>query len=154
MMNDTPNLQIRSKDNGFEIPPSKTHLLNRTTSTDNLMHVLNDTSRGYVGILEVVHQLHCLDLIRQYTWLLMGGYGSPPGALRSSAVGNRMHVDHCIETLRQTLMCHADVTPLLVRLDPESPTGTRADFSAHHKCRDFERVMAFVDEWADPDVEP
>ena len=122
------------------------------------MHVLNDTSRGYVGILEVVHQLHCLDLIRQYTWLLMGNYDDdddgPPGALRSSAVGNRMHVDHCIETLRQTLMCHADVTPLLVRLDPESPTGTRADFDAHHKCRDFERVMAYVDEWADPDVEP
>jgi hypothetical protein len=58
-----------------------------------------------------------------YTWLLAGNYAAPgqgtetrmevPGGLRASDVGNRMHVDHCIETLRKALMCHGDVTPFL-----------------------------------------
>lgn len=60
-----------------------------------------------------------------YTWLLAGNYAPPgegtgtrmevPGGLRASDVGNRMHVDYCIETLRKALMCHGDVTPFLGR---------------------------------------
>lgn len=48
-----------------------------------------------------------------------------------------MHLDHCIETLRLTLMCHADTTPSLLLQDPESPVGVSTDFSSHRKCRNF-----------------
>lgn len=69
----------------------------------------------------------------------------PPGDLLSTPVGNRMHVDHCIETVRIALMCFADITPVLVREDPVSPLGSRADFNTHHKCRNFEKIEQWID---------
>jgi len=91
-----------------------------------------------------------------YTWLLAGNYAPPgqgtatrmevPGGLRASDVGNRMHVDHCIETLRKTLMCHGDVTPFLAIEDPKSPIGHKADFNMHQKCRDFGKIKSWIQE--------
>jgi hypothetical protein len=53
-----------------------------------------------------------------------------------------MHVDHCIETLRMTLMCHGDTTPMLRELDESAPLGTRAQFSNVHKCVNFEALRS------------
>lgn len=74
-----------------------------------------------------------------------GQYAVPPPELNSTTVGNRMHVDHCIETLRLALMCFADVTPILMLKDLDSPEGIRANFKSQHKCRNFNRI----DEWMD-----
>ena len=75
----------------------------------------------------------------------IGRYAMPPTELNSTAVGNRMHVDHCIETLRLALMCFADVTPILMLDDPESPEGIRANFRSQHKCRNFDRIEEWMD---------
>ena len=55
-----------------------------------------------------------------------------------------MHVDHCIEALRLTLMCHGDTTPLLVLDDSSASIGVRADFSAHHKCRKYDNLRTWM----------
>lgn len=68
-----------------------------------------------------------------------------PGEMLASDVAARMHVDHCIEALRISLMCHADTTPYLVINDPTAPHGLRADFSPHHKCRKFEPIRQWVE---------
>ncbi|KAI9726999.1 MAG: hypothetical protein M1834_008581 [Cirrosporium novae-zelandiae] len=136
---------------GISIPEEKLHLLNRSTETMNIKRVPPEAGGGYLALVE--------NLIRQYTWYLSSSYNktttsSPqnppipvpiPGSfLASSEVGNRMHVDHCIETLRLTLMCQADVTPFLVYLDPEAPMGERVDFNTHHRCRDWGRVVEWM----------
>lgn len=64
----------------------------------------------------------------------------------ASDVGARMHVDHCIEALRISLMCHADTTPFLIIMDPTAPGGARADFSPHHKCRKFEPIRQWTED--------
>ena len=85
-------------------------------------------------------------LIRQYTWL--GYYGrhpdrvEKPNDLDDTDVGLRIHVDHCIETLRLNLLCHADTTPFLYEMENEDDLGS-SDFNAHHKCRNFEKVLEF-----------
>jgi hypothetical protein len=93
--------------------------------------------------------------IRQYTWLQSGNYAANateeddvpiPIDLTSSEVANRMHIDHCIETLRHTLTCHADITPLLIREDPKAPTGQSLDFNTHHKCRNFSKISQWMDD--------
>jgi len=56
----------------------------------------------------------------------------------------RDHVDHCIESLRLSLMCYGDVTPLLMDLDPDELIGRKADFNVHHKCRRFDKIGAWV----------
>lgn len=53
------------------------------------------------------------------------------------------HMDHCIDSIRQSLMCSADVTPLTWTWDEEDqklePVATIT-----HTCRDFDAVR----EWA------
>lgn len=46
-------------EHGIEIGKDKIHLLNRTEA-DRLKHVPEEVGDGYVAILEVYHQLHCL----------------------------------------------------------------------------------------------
>jgi hypothetical protein len=114
---------------------------------------------GYAALIEVFHQLHCLNTIRQYTWLQSGNYRPEtvndtqyedipeiPNDFRTSAIANRLNADHCIETLRLAIMCHGDVTPVLIRIEPNAPLGERADFSSHHKCRDFGKLRQWMDD--------
>lgn len=100
---------------------------------------------GLAANLEVFHQLHCLNLIRQYTWkdyydLHPDEVQKPTDISRDTETGLRVHVDHCIETLRLSLMCHGDVTPFLIVKRDENDFGV-ADFNNHHKCRKFDTIV-------------
>ncbi|KID72767.1 Cyclochlorotine biosynthesis protein O [Metarhizium brunneum] len=101
----------------------------------------------YGAAIEALHQLHCLNVIRQYTWPLEmydKSWGNLyPSDFEDTATA-RVHVDHCIETLRLSLMCYADVTPALLTYDKEAG-GRRTDFNTHHKCRNFEKIMDYID---------
>lgn len=76
----------------------------------------------------------------------MGSYPEDqiPKELRASPETNRVHVDYCIESLRLSLMCHGDMTPLLVTKDREEQSGWRADLNTHHKCRNFTKLQEWV----------
>ncbi|KAH0596575.1 hypothetical protein MHUMG1_05693 [Metarhizium humberi] len=98
--------------------------------------------------IEVFHQLHCLNVLRQYSWPLdrfdpSWGEDLYPSMLQDAATG-RTHVDHCIEALRLSLMCAGDITPVLFLHDKASPLGVRADFNIHHKCRAFDPLVDYV----------
>ncbi|KAM0446986.1 hypothetical protein ACHAO4_008965 [Trichoderma viride] len=136
--------------NFIEIPESKIGLYNRSSEVRRSLKRIPGEGRGYAALVETFHQLHCLNVIRQYTWFQAGKYHDEiPVDMQDSEIGNRMHVDHCIETVRIALMCYADVTPLFIRDDPRSPTGERADFDSHHRCRNFEKIEEWVDSnWA------
>ncbi|KAI1779477.1 hypothetical protein F4818DRAFT_141698 [Hypoxylon cercidicola] len=74
-----------------------------------------------------------------YTWFLWGHYEDDevPHDFRVGPIRARMHVDHCIETI-------GDVTPMLFLDDITSPLNRSADFSTHHKCRNFDKIQ----DWA------
>jgi Mycotoxin biosynthesis protein UstYa len=58
-----------------------------------------------------------------------------------------MHTDHCIETLRISLMCQSDVTPVLLKMDSYyDPPRPQADFDSHHRCRNFDKIVAWNEE--------
>ncbi|KAF8848508.1 hypothetical protein BDZ45DRAFT_698341 [Acephala macrosclerotiorum] len=117
-----------------KIPEDKLPYLNRSHDPSDLRHVPENVGTGYIAIIEVSHQLHCLLASTQKFQDLM-----------LSEVGNRMHVDHCIETLRIALMCWSDVTPLSLRTDPDAPLRSRADFNSHHGCRNFDKIQDWID---------
>ncbi|KAH8162912.1 hypothetical protein CIB48_g5328 [Xylaria polymorpha] len=108
----------------------------------------HDGKGGYHAQLEVYHQLHCLNLIRQYTWrdwyFLHPEIVRMSGDMLASDVEARMHTDHCIEALRLAIMCTGDTTPSITVLNPNAPRGEMADFSPHKKCRKFEKLQ----EWS------
>ncbi|OAA75610.1 hypothetical protein LEL_07598 [Akanthomyces lecanii RCEF 1005] len=103
----------------------------------------------YGAIAEVFHQLHCLNLIRQHSWPLeqfSKDWGELyPDFLWDNPVLGRMHVDHCFEALRLSLMCYSDITPVLNEHFDDPDFDRKADFNTHHKCRNFDRIVEYVE---------
>ncbi|KAJ5569720.1 uncharacterized protein N7459_009150 [Penicillium hispanicum] len=89
--------------------------------------------------LEVFHQLHCLNSLRRLIYNT---------STFTTGVNAEMHMDHCIDYLRQSIMCHGDVTPLVHIPRPGGPRGNGApwmpNFRVKHTCRNFWKIH----EWA------
>ncbi|CEJ94820.1 hypothetical protein VHEMI10329 [[Torrubiella] hemipterigena] len=82
--------------------------------------------------IDVFHALHCLDQIRIE-------FDQPqPSA--------GYHVGHCIEHVKNSLMCNADVT--LSALDKEHFLQAEASYAVH-QCRDFGSIVRWFEahEW-------
>lgn len=102
---------------------------------------------GFVGQMEVFHQLHCLDTLRQGLYFNFEYYN----ATRRGGVWNRSnalvrkHMGHCLDLLRVQLQCTADVG--MVGKLWVNATGTPqsfAKFQTQHQCRDFEAIRAWA----------
>ncbi|KAI0474681.1 hypothetical protein F4859DRAFT_514530 [Xylaria cf. heliscus] len=134
----------------YRFPEGNLPLINRTVNLgDNkTLKPWHDGKGGFHGQLEVFHQLHCLNLVRQYTWrdwyFRHPDIVRIPGDMAASDVEARMHTDHCIEAVRLALMCNGDTTPIITVLNPVAPRGEMSDFSPAKKCRKFEKLQ----EWS------
>ncbi|RHZ47801.1 oxidase ustYa family protein [Aspergillus thermomutatus] len=91
---------------------------------------------GYYLIgLDVFHQLHCLDMLRKVLWGVDMHHVDEKQAMH--------HLDHCIDMIRQSLMCSADITVDVWAWSEERQRVTvQADNM--HTCRDFEAIR----QWA------
>ncbi|KAG1895141.1 uncharacterized protein F5891DRAFT_696520 [Suillus fuscotomentosus] len=94
----------------------------------------------YMATVEVIHQLHCIDMLRRVSW---SNHSSGHGAHESSE-DFRIHLDHCIEMLRQNIMCRADVTMLTYDW-VEGVKDPFPNFRIPHRCRNLEKVLDWVD---------
>jgi len=56
---------------------------------------------------------------------------------------NRMHSEHCLDILRQGIMCHGDTSLLTLKWAPWTKIPL-ANFSAPHQCVDWERLDGWV----------
>ncbi|KAK1982134.1 hypothetical protein LZ30DRAFT_591290 [Colletotrichum cereale] len=136
---------------GVTIPPERITSLNRSINDGFMPISPSDPSLGYIAGVEVFHHLHCLNVLRQYIWRDSYPNDLIPSLLKfnSLAVAQK-HADHCIDTLRQALMCTGDITPYLV-YKKETPYSTsdvpvREDFQAFHKCRNLSKLLKWVTE--------
>lgn len=132
----------------------------------------------YLVELEVFHVLHCLDDIRKVFYPEWYGPAilnltQPDGSLdrnnnffrhfgklrppdidltlaTSLTWPHQLHSDHCIDAIRQSVMCHADVSPISfhVVLPPDDVddvgTGIFPRLGTKHTCRNFEKIQ----DWA------
>ena len=62
---------------------------------------------------------------------------------RMATPGRRGHDDHCIDMLREVIMCDSDVTPVTFYDALSNPTRKlpMPDFSTLHTCRNFDAVL-------------
>ncbi|KAH9899219.1 hypothetical protein C8Q73DRAFT_787130 [Cubamyces lactineus] len=95
-----------------------------------------DSESGRTFLISMVHQLHCLDVLR-VTF----------AANRTDAPAHA-HVAHCLRYLRQAVLCLADAT-----LEPDEPgmRGGRWEHAASgvgavHRCRDWTVLRRYLDE--------
>ncbi|KAF4635476.1 hypothetical protein G7Y89_g2625 [Cudoniella acicularis] len=105
-------------------------------------------SSQYIVGLDVFHQLHCLNMIRKS--LYPEYYGGHPLGVKANGSyqaeikwQNDWHIAHCIDSIRQSLMCSIDVSTISWTWIPESNLSA-PDARTTHTCRDWDRVY----EWA------
>ncbi|KAM7186284.1 protein of unknown function (DUF3328) domain containing protein [Rhypophila sp. PSN 637] len=109
-------------------------------------------------VLSVFHQLHCLNSIRHGYYYSQTTDGdkftniNPSNAHQDT--GNQhnthtrhdaspSHIRHCLDNLRQSLMCHVDTN-----MEPTVPElGGATGFGVPRKCRNYERVKAWAEVW-------
>ncbi|KAH7413046.1 hypothetical protein BKA64DRAFT_703154 [Cadophora sp. MPI-SDFR-AT-0126] len=91
--------------------------------------------RGYyLAELEVMHSLHCLNAIRK---ALDPQYYSEHDENPLPENLQRIHVEHCIEQLRQNIQCAGDLTPVPLRPFGEEPHKNLIGTPQVHTCRDW-----------------
>ncbi|KAK0732542.1 tat pathway signal sequence [Apiosordaria backusii] len=96
----------------------------------------------YVVGIDVFHQLHCLNMIRM--GLFPGRYNTsmkrPDGTINYL---QWLHMDHCIESLRQSITCHSDIS-VFTYWWLESKKVMEPELGTMHVCRNFSRIRAWA----------
>jgi hypothetical protein len=54
----------------------------------------------------------------------------------------RVHIDHCIMTLKTNILCHSDVTPTILTTNFQSGVGK--SYTAPRKCRNYGELAQWV----------
>ncbi|EMC99166.1 hypothetical protein BAUCODRAFT_393946 [Baudoinia panamericana UAMH 10762] len=89
--------------------------------------------QGYYGGPDMLHSLHCLNGLRKHLDIeYYKDEMSVPEEYR------RMHIEHCIEQLRQAVLCHADLTPVTlkpVRNSKGEVVALLGETERMHTCR-------------------
>ncbi|TVY34181.1 Oxidase [Lachnellula subtilissima] len=100
---------------------------------------------GFPANVEGLHHLHCLNLLRQTLYFNYGYYKSKgEGAFTNDDRILQFHVTHCMDVIRQQLMCMPDTGVLgQVWWDPKDPKAF-VDFNTRHKCKNFDAIR----QWA------
>lgn len=112
---------------------------------------------GYRVGLEVFHQLHCINLLRQVTYkdyYVELGNGNFAGGdeelqIHTGQYTETIHyllltsIDHCLEILRMNVQCNADVGVFTFYLLEGDPLPW-PELNSWHQCRNFDAVR----DWA------
>jgi hypothetical protein len=113
--------------------------------------------------LAVSHQLHCLDSLRMSLypnrypnasmWARDGSlvamkwthYGRNKYSLVLSVSSMLTILDHCLDSLRQAIMCHSDISLFVHRWNEDSQFF-RARFNTARTCRNFDNIQDWASE--------
>ncbi|KAK0114334.1 hypothetical protein ONS95_013826 [Cadophora gregata] len=122
---------------------------------DSQVQVSDRYGGGFPANVEGLHHLHCLNLLRQALYFNFDYYHKlGKGAFSNKDEILRFHVTHCLDTLRQQLMCTADVGVLgQVWWNREKPAAY-PDFNTRHKCRNFDDIRQWAFEHQAPEDVP
>ncbi|KAK3399799.1 hypothetical protein B0T20DRAFT_406986 [Sordaria brevicollis] len=113
-------------------------------SADELFLANNATSvqhkdGGFVGGLGISHSLHCLKRLKQYLHpeYYYGHEQQDWDELYS-------HVDHCLESLRQEILCNADVNVYTLKWTPHSRFKPTVKVPQPHACVDWDALHGWM----------
>ncbi|QKX64647.1 uncharacterized protein TRUGW13939_11823 [Talaromyces rugulosus] len=95
---------------------------------------VTDDKGGFYAIPDVYHQLHCLKFLRQVIYKDYYNIEKPTTPI---------HIDHCIDNLRQNLMCKGDVS-LVTFSWVDNDRAPKPNFEVEHECVNWEKM----DNWA------
>ncbi|KAM3417115.1 hypothetical protein BST61_g8691 [Cercospora zeina] len=95
---------------------------------------------GYLALVAVFHQLHCLDYLRKTSSMYAHLY---PDTFENATVPVKLHIPHCINLLRMALMCSSELT-VSTHNWVDGWIEPWEDWQSQHQCRNFDRIK----DWA------
>ncbi|KAL7954196.1 hypothetical protein V8C34DRAFT_320191 [Trichoderma compactum] len=108
----------------FGFPEEQLPLLHKSSAEQDWHHLPDADGGGIQAYVEGFHYIHCLNLVRQYTYRNEYDY-SDIHAFNNPHIDIMDHVEHCLEMLRVKIMCDADLSICPVTND------TRDDRTIH-----------------------
>ncbi|PYH90867.1 hypothetical protein BO71DRAFT_486736 [Aspergillus ellipticus CBS 707.79] len=100
---------------------------------------LEPDSNLYMAEIGVMHDLHCLNVIRQSVHYYWDYYKAkhPADDIWEP------HLEHCIDSLRESLSCAGDMTAMPLIWDDNGNRFTPG-FAVEHTCRDYEALRVWA----------
>ncbi len=93
---------------------------------------------GYLAWLGAFHELHCVKILRHWSWR----EHYMPNLTAHEKAHEMVHVDHCLEALRNAAICRADTQALAVfKWDPSMPRPMLNTHRTQHRCVNWEAMM-------------
>lgn len=89
--------------------------------------------RKYIAKLDHLHQIHCLNHLRQ---------AGHPEYYNLTSAAQRLHTDHCVRSLFDYLMCHVS-WDVFNYYWVEGQARPQPDFTSARQCRDVEGMFDF-----------
>lgn len=114
--------------------------INMPTENALLITDPNTGKKGYRVAVEVFHQLHCLNLLRQNRFY--SHYNKLNGDVSAPDEDLTGHLDHCIDALRQMIMCQSDVGVFPFYYENENDPWP--NYATPHTCRSYEGVRKWA----------
>ncbi|KAK2039145.1 hypothetical protein LZ31DRAFT_477229 [Colletotrichum somersetense] len=117
---------------------AETDMNNNIAVQNEDLKILNRTSvllrggPGYLAGIDVLHELHCLNIIRENVF---SDYYK-----QETHDERKQHILHCIDHLRQILMCHGDNTPQTFEC-LEAKRFTIMKRQSTHVCKKWEPIV-------------
>ncbi|KAH8822119.1 hypothetical protein DL96DRAFT_1819696 [Flagelloscypha sp. PMI_526] len=102
----------------------------------NRTYPIADEAGYYIAQFDVFHQLHCLNTIRKTL--------NPERYVGDMGLEEE-HIRHCIDSIRQSLMCTSDVSAIVWQWNEQVQlVQGRTDMA--HSCRNFEKLQKWTHE--------
>ncbi|KUI71413.1 hypothetical protein VM1G_06740 [Cytospora mali] len=120
---------------------------NHSTPTSVLTE-WEDEEGGIMGTFSFIHNLHCIKYLRQY--MLPEYY---PGLQEKYKPGPGspipIHMDHCLDILRQSELCHADMALMTFEWRENEPDPVNIHH-APHICANKAKLAHFLEQHTTP----
>jgi hypothetical protein len=84
---------------------------------------------------DVFHSLHCVNKLR----MTVDAYLYKDVAKVDESFSNTIHIEHCLDFLRQLVQCSSDLTPIPV-VHSKGLGFAIPDFEQTHTCRHFDSI--------------
>jgi len=122
------------------------------------MHSVVSCSRNKADMyrLDVYHSLHCLNAIREMLKPTLYNISNEEDPLLkvnpaieklfSDSMWMRIHSEHCMDRIRQTIMCQGDLAPSPIYSWSEFPIPIGR--TGAHTCRKWEPIREWVNQRA------
>ena len=104
-----------------------------------------DTQWGPIYSVSLFHQIHCLGKLRKSVWTLLDGVKSGDTKQSKLLLGTEgHHINHCIDYLRQGIMCAGDMSMEWPRTESDGRRISVDGWGVPHVCKSWVSSSCFT----------